>query len=46
LLLRYAQGLPVKNIAEVLGVKQNAVSVRINRALKEIRKFIKYEENN
>lgn len=43
LLLRYVQGLPVKDIAEVLGVKQNAVSVRINRALKEIRKFINYE---
>jgi len=32
-MLRYAEGLPVQEIAEILGEKENTVSVRIKRAL-------------
>lgn len=37
LVLRYMNGLPVKEIAEMRGEEPNAVSVRIHRALKILR---------
>lgn len=35
--LRYMNGLPVKEVAEILGITPNAASVRIHRALEELR---------
>jgi RNA polymerase sigma-70 factor, ECF subfamily len=43
ILMRYVDDLTVKEIAEVLGVTQNVVSVRIHRGLKEIKKVVSYE---
>ncbi len=37
LLLRYLDDLSVKQIAETLGISENLVSVRINRALEDLR---------
>lgn len=37
LTLRYAEGLPVKEIAQLLGQKESAVSVRIHRALRKLK---------
>lgn len=37
LTLRYAEGLPVKEIADLLNEKESAVSVRIHRALRKLR---------
>lgn len=42
LLLRYAQGLSVKEIAAVVGDAENTVSVRIHRALEKLRALFKY----
>jgi RNA polymerase sigma-70 factor (ECF subfamily) len=39
LLLRFVEGVGVKDIADMLGERENTVSVRINRALKELREF-------
>jgi RNA polymerase sigma-70 factor (ECF subfamily) len=38
LLLRYAEGLDPKDIAEILGESANVVSVRINRAIEKVKK--------
>lgn len=38
LTLRYMNGLAVKEIGEILGVAPNTVSVRIHRAIQELRK--------
>ncbi len=38
LTLRYIDGLPVQEIAELLGEAPNTVSVRIHRALEELKK--------
>lgn len=46
ILMRYVNDLSVKEIAELLGVTQNVVSVRIHRGLKEIKKIVSYEEDN
>lgn len=45
ILMRYVDDLTVKEIAEILGVTQNVVSVRIHRGLKEIKKIV-YEERH
>ena len=36
MLMRYVEGLSVKEIAEVTGQRENTVSVKIHRALKEL----------
>lgn len=38
-LLRYVNDLTVKEIAEILGISQNVISVRIHRGVKEIKKM-------
>lgn len=40
LVLRYVEGLGPKDIAEMLGVSPNVVSVRIDRALKKVREIL------
>lgn len=44
LLLRYVDGLSVKEIAEITDERENTVSVRIHRALKELRDM--FEKND
>jgi len=39
LVMRYIDGFGPKEIAEVLGENENVISVRLNRALKELRKL-------
>lgn len=39
--MRYVEDLSVKKIAQVLGAKENSISVRINRAMTKFRKMIK-----
>lgn len=38
--LRYLSGLPVTEVAEILGIEPNAASVRIHRALAKLREHI------
>lgn len=40
LLMRYIDDLPVKDIATVLGESENTTSVRIHRALKQLRELM------
>ncbi len=46
LYLRYIEDLKPKEIAEILNIGENAVSVRIHRALDDLRKITGYEEKN
>lgn len=39
LVLRYTEGLSVQEIAEVLGERENTVSVRIHRGIQQLRKL-------
>lgn len=41
LLMRYAEDLPVKEIAAVLGESENVTSVRIHRAIKQLKDIMK-----
>ncbi len=41
IILRYVDDLAVKEIAEILGESENTVSVRINRAIKQLKKLMK-----
>ncbi len=43
-LLRFVEGFPPKEIAEVLSVSENVVSVRLNRAIKKLRIILKVED--
>lgn len=43
LLLRFAEGLGVKEIAGILGENENVISLRIHRGLKQIKKTLKIE---
>lgn len=43
LYLRYIEDLGPKEIAEALNIRENTVSVRIHRALEELRKITGYE---
>lgn len=43
LYLRYVEDLKTKEIAEVLDINENAVSVRIHRGLEELRKITGYD---
>ena len=40
LILRFVEGLRPKDIAQILGESENVISVRINRAIKKIRKMV------
>lgn len=42
LYLRYVEGMGVQEMSEVMDVKENAVSVRIHRAVEELRKITGY----
>jgi RNA polymerase sigma-70 factor (ECF subfamily) len=42
IMLRYVEDMTVKEIAELLGLSQNVVSVRIHRGLKELKKITHY----
>jgi RNA polymerase sigma factor (sigma-70 family) len=42
--MRYIDELSLKEIAEILGEKENTVSVRIHRALKQVRIFMENHE--
>ena len=44
LLLRYVDELPVKEVAQLVGESENAISVRIHRGLKILRKNLGIEE--
>ena len=44
LFLRYIDELPVKEVAELVGESENAISVRIHRGLKILRKNLGIEE--
>lgn len=44
LVLRYVSGLKVKEIAQLLGVGENTVSVRIHRGLRKLRERYTNEE--
>ncbi|MFA6024318.1 MAG: RNA polymerase sigma factor [Candidatus Gracilibacteria bacterium] len=44
LTLHYLQDLPLNQTAEILGISPNLVSVRLNRAMKELRKHFKHHE--
>jgi RNA polymerase sigma-70 factor (ECF subfamily) len=47
ILLRYVEGLSVKEIAEVLDERENTISVKIHRALKELQDmFDKQQEKS
>lgn len=43
--LRFMEELGLSEIAEILGVSENVVSVRINRAIAKLRKIFPYEPN-
>ena len=43
LYLRYIEDLKPKEIADILNIKENTVSVRIHRALEELRKITGYQ---
>lgn len=42
--LRYVEGFSIEEVAELMDLQYNHVSVLINRALKELRNFLKYED--
>lgn len=44
ILMRYVEGLSVKEIAEVLDERENTISVKIHRALKELQELFEYEK--
>lgn len=44
LMLRFVEGLPPSDIAEILGEPVNRISVRINRAIKKAQEIINYHE--
>ncbi len=46
LTLRYFNDLSLKQTAEILGISENLVSVRLNRALQELRKHFRTYERN
>ena len=44
MLLRYVEGLSVKEIAEVLEERENTISVKIHRALKDLQTLFETHE--
>lgn len=45
ILLRYVEGLSPKEISKILGDTENAVSVRIHRGKKQLKKILYYENS-
>ena len=43
---RYVEGLPPKDIAEILELSTNTVSVRLTRAVETLRKLMGIQKNN
>jgi len=41
IIMRYVDGFGPKDIASILGVSENVISVRLNRAIKQLRELIK-----
>lgn len=41
IIMRHINGLPPKDIAEILGESANVISVRLNRAMKQLRALLK-----
>ncbi len=41
-IMRYVDGLPPRDIAELLGVSANVVSVRIHRGIQQLQSFLKF----
>ncbi len=46
LLLRYSEDLPPREIARVMGLSENVVSVRIHRGIKMLREHMKTDKKN
>ncbi len=44
IMMRYVEDLPVNEIAVALGARPNAVSVRLNRALKKLRNLLENDK--
>lgn len=44
IVMRYVDGFGPKEIAETLGVRENAVSVRLHRAMNDFRKLVDHHE--
>lgn len=44
LLLRFAEGLAVKEIAEIMGESENVISVRIHRGIKKLQKHARISQ--
>ncbi len=40
IVMRFVDGLSIKEIAEIIGASENVVSVRLNRGIKEARKLL------
>lgn len=45
ILMRYVSDLSIGEIADTIGESENAVSVRIHRAVKKLQKILRYEKN-
>jgi len=43
LYLKFVEDLPIKEIGEIIGISENAVSVRINRGIEELRNKMGYK---
>jgi RNA polymerase sigma-70 factor (ECF subfamily) len=44
-IMRYIDDMPIQDIATIIGVSENVVSVRLHRALKKLRVLFNHEEN-
>lgn len=44
--LRFIEGLPPPEIGKIIGISANAVSVRINRGIEELRRLTGYDTKN
>jgi RNA polymerase sigma-70 factor, ECF subfamily len=44
IVMRYLNDLSVKEIASIMDISQNVISVRIHRGLKEVKKILAYEK--
>ncbi len=45
LMLRYVEDLPVSEIAKIMSVSENVVSVRLHRAIKQVQELVSAKEN-
>lgn len=44
IIVLYLEGVPTKNIAEVIGISQGNVLIRIHRSKKELSKRMRYDK--